>query len=74
MPRDWDGEWGQLSHAQDEALQARREAYACLFQVFSRSGAPSDEELGAAEDENERVDQAQRIIDAFLDDWRRSQG
>ena len=74
MPRDWEAEWSELLAEQDEALEAQRKAYASLFPVFSRSGAPSEEELRAGEDGDQRADEAKRKIDAFIADWRRSQG
>ena len=77
MARDWDAEFEVLAKWEGDTFQAKHEAFARLIRVFAESGAPSIEDLQAAERADELNGEAARQVKDFIDyflEWRKSQG
>ncbi len=74
MARDWNAVYNVLAKQERDTFQAKQEAFARLMRVFAESGAPSEEDLQAAERADDLHSQATGQIDDFIDEWRKSQG
>ena len=74
MARDWEAEWQPLCDAEFETFKELQEAQAKLTHIFSRDGAPNDEQIDRAKLARQAWGTAKQHIEDWLDEWQTSTG
>ena len=74
MARDWEAEWQPLCEAEIKTFKEFQAAQAELTNIFSRDGAPKDEQIDRAELAHQAWEAAKQHIEDWLDEWWASTG